>query len=104
MSTLSTEDKNFGHLPHIGCIAASGKAWILCFIIVDVYLCHYTVADDGQTPDRICAITGPPDKVNQAVGMIHELLDNATVRTQYCYCQLYIIGITKWFSCTKEYM
>ncbi|XP_041369415.1 far upstream element-binding protein 1-like isoform X2 [Gigantopelta aegis] len=33
--------------------------------------------DDGDSEDRICSITGPQEKVQQAVSMIHDLLNNA---------------------------
>ncbi|KAK0046017.1 far upstream element-binding protein 2-like isoform X2 [Biomphalaria pfeifferi] len=35
--------------------------------------------DDGQSQDRICSVTGPPDKVNQAVRMIQDLLAKANI-------------------------
>ncbi|XP_025113716.1 far upstream element-binding protein 1-like isoform X3 [Pomacea canaliculata] len=35
--------------------------------------------DDGQSEDRLCAITGSPDKVQNAISMIHELLANANI-------------------------
>ena len=38
-----------------------------------------SVADDGHSEDRQCAITGHPDKVQNAISMIHELLANANV-------------------------
>ena len=34
-------------------------------------------ADDGQSDDRMCAITGHPEKVQNAISMIHDLLSNA---------------------------
>ncbi|KAL3871210.1 hypothetical protein ACJMK2_039223 [Sinanodonta woodiana] len=34
--------------------------------------------DDGQSPERVCAITGPPDRVQQAASMINELLQRAS--------------------------
>lgn len=34
-------------------------------------------ADDGQGPDRVCTISGGPDKVQQAISMINELIDQA---------------------------
>ncbi|ESO85943.1 hypothetical protein LOTGIDRAFT_130231, partial [Lottia gigantea] len=36
--------------------------------------------DDGQTPERICSITGPPEKVQQAVQQINELLQHTQVQ------------------------
>ncbi|KAL8600841.1 hypothetical protein ACOMHN_056499 [Nucella lapillus] len=35
--------------------------------------------DDGQSEDRLCGITGHPDKVQNAISMIHELLVNANM-------------------------
>ncbi|XP_059142520.1 far upstream element-binding protein 1-like isoform X4 [Physella acuta] len=35
--------------------------------------------DDGQSQDRICSVTGPPDKVQQAVRMIQDLLAKANI-------------------------
>ena len=35
--------------------------------------------DDGQSEDRLCSISGPPDKVQAAQEMIQELLDNSNV-------------------------
>ncbi|KAL5011503.1 hypothetical protein ScPMuIL_010054 [Solemya velum] len=32
--------------------------------------------DDGQSPDRICSIAGPPDKTDQAASMIQDLLNS----------------------------
>lgn len=40
----------------------------------------FPTSDDGQSEDRLCAITGSPDKVQNAISMIHELLANADVR------------------------
>jgi far upstream element-binding protein len=34
--------------------------------------------DDGQGPNRMCTINGPPDKVQNAAAMIRELIDQAT--------------------------
>ncbi len=35
--------------------------------------------DDGQSQDRTCSITGPPDRVNQAANMIQDLIQSAQV-------------------------
>ncbi|GFN90241.1 far upstream element-binding protein 3 [Plakobranchus ocellatus] len=35
--------------------------------------------DDNQSQDRICSVTGPPDKVQQAVRMIQDLLAKANI-------------------------
>merc|ERR1719320_1526192 len=35
--------------------------------------------DDGQSQDRICSVSGPPDKVQQAVQKIQELLSKANI-------------------------
>lgn len=35
--------------------------------------------DDGQSPDRICSIAGPPDKTDQAASMIQDLLNSTNV-------------------------
>lgn len=35
--------------------------------------------DDGQSEDRLCSITGPPDKVQAAQEMIQDLLNNSNV-------------------------
>ena len=40
--------------------------------------------DDGQSEDRFCSLTGPPDKVQAANDMIQDLLNNAGVC--FCYC------------------
>lgn len=38
--------------------------------------------DDGQSEDRLCSITGPPDKVQVAQDMILDLLNNSNVSTE----------------------
>lgn len=49
--------------------------------------------DDGQSDDRLCSITGPPDKVQQAQEMIQELLDNSNVSsTVYSNVSRVMIG------------
>ena len=35
--------------------------------------------DDGQSPDRTCSITGPNDRVSQAVNMIQDLIQSTAV-------------------------
>ena len=35
--------------------------------------------DDGEGPDRMCSVTGPPEKVQVAANMIHDLINNAMV-------------------------
>ncbi|GFS26239.1 far upstream element-binding protein 1 [Elysia marginata] len=35
--------------------------------------------DDNQTPDRVCSVTGSPDKVQQAIRMIQDLLAKANI-------------------------
>ncbi|BFZ05963.1 hypothetical protein BsWGS_08997 [Bradybaena similaris] len=35
--------------------------------------------DDGQTPDRVCSVTGPQEKVQAAVHMIQDLLAKANI-------------------------
>lgn len=37
------------------------------------------VVDDGQTPDRVCSVTGPQEKVQAAVHMIQDLLAKANI-------------------------
>ena len=41
---------------------------IICFKIQMIFL------DDGHSPERVCAITGSPDKVQIAAHMIQHLL------------------------------
>lgn len=36
--------------------------------------------DDGEGPDRMCSVTGPPEKVQMAANMIHDLINNAMQR------------------------
>ena len=36
--------------------------------------------DDGQSAERICSISGPPDKMHQAAGMIQDLINSAMAR------------------------
>lgn len=40
---------------------------------------YSTILDDGSSPDRVCAITGAPDKVQIAAQMIQELLNDYNV-------------------------
>ena len=40
------------------------------------------LTDDGQGPDRMCTISGPPDKVQEATDMINDLVDTAMARDQ----------------------
>jgi len=35
--------------------------------------------DDGQSEDRLCSLTGPPDKIQAAQEMIQDLLNNSNV-------------------------
>ena len=47
--------------------------------IVNRFITSCFTPDDGQSEDRLCAVTGSQDKVQNAIGMIHELLANANV-------------------------
>lgn len=40
--------------------------------------------DDGQSEDRLCSLTGPPDKVQAAQDMIQDLLNNSNVSIKHC--------------------
>ena len=44
-----------------------------------VYKTYDIYTDDGETPDRVCSITGAPDSVQKAQQMIEELLQNSNV-------------------------
>ena len=48
-------------------------------------LCKHFMTDDGETPDRLCSITGSPDSVQKAQQMIEELLQNSNVSQSNLY-------------------
>jgi hypothetical protein len=43
----------------------------------------YVIIDDGSSPDRVCAITGAPDKIQIAAQMIQDLLNDYNVSCSY---------------------
>ena len=59
----------------VKCLNSFHNSWgggsikiIICFKIQMIFV------DDGQSPERVCAITGSPDKVQIAAQMIQHLL------------------------------
>ena len=46
---------------------------------------EFPLSDDGQSQDRVCSVTGPPDKVQQAVAKIQDLLSKANIMAVSSY-------------------
>ena len=46
-------------------------------------------SDDGQSAERTCTITGPPDRMQMAASMIQDLINNAMVRNTFIVLHYY---------------
>ena len=49
--------------------------------------CVQFLQDDGQSVDRTCSISGPPDKVQEAAGMIKDLI-NSAIAKDVCFTNI----------------
>ena len=55
------------------------------FRLLFVYKIQMLFVDDGHSPERVCAITGSPDKVQIAAQMIQHLLIEYNASDVYMY-------------------
>ena len=60
--------------------------WFSCFSNED----KFVLIDDGRSENRICTVSGPPDKVQNAINMIQRLLPDEVSSWHHIVCVSFI--------------